>query len=198
MNIDVITKWYTLLPAALSVGPVFSILGLDKLIHETILEKGGGKVLVRKNDLTNTLDSIVVGTPFWLSVSSIFLQPFWGGGFPVKYVALLLAGGAMKILYGRCYVDEYDVGGSSRAWFPLWTRKPNNLWDEIGRTFSKFAYPSVHTLAVMGAVLTGVSSPAAWVLLTAVCAWLVLSNRHWTSDVLSAGFLALAFKDLLG
>ena len=198
MNLDVITKWYTLLPAALTIGPLFSVIGLDKFIHETMLEKGLGKSLVRKSDLTSTLDSIVVGSPFWLAVSSIFLQPFWGGGFPVKYVALLLLGGAMKILYGRSYIDEYDVEGSSRSWFPLWSRKPDNLWSEIGRAFSKFAYPSVHTLAVMGAVLTGVSSPAGWVLLTAVCVWLVLSNRHWTSDVLSAGFLALAFKDLLG
>ena len=197
MNWEVLTKWYTLLPAALSVGPVFSLLGIDGFIHETILNNGGGKRLIEKNEVTRTINSVVVGSPFWIAVSSIFLQPFWGGGFPVKYVTLLLAGGLLKLLYGRSYIYDSNVVDSSTWWSPIWQRKPDNLWDEIGRMFTKFAYPSVHTLAVAGAVLFGVSSPAAWILLAAVVAWLILVHHHWTSDVISAGMLVAAAADLL-
>jgi hypothetical protein len=197
MNWEVLTKWYTLLPAALSVGPVFSLLGIDGFIHETILNNGGGKRLIEKNEVTRTINSVVVGSPFWIAVSSIFLQPFWGGGFPVKYVTLLLAGGLLKLLYGRSYIYDSNVVDSSMWWNPIWQRKPDNLWDEIGRMFTKFAYPSVHTLAVAGAVLFGVSSPAAWILLAAVVAWLIIAHHHWTSDVISAGMLVAAAADLL-
>jgi hypothetical protein len=140
---------------------------------------------------------VVVGSPFWIAVSSIFLQPFWGGGFPVKYVTLLLAGGLLKLLYGRSYIYDTNVEDSSTWWDPIWRRKPDNLWDEIGRMFTKFAYPSVHTLAVAGAVLFGVHSPAAWVLLAAVVTWLILAHHHWTSDVVSAAMLVAAAVDLL-
>jgi hypothetical protein len=197
MNWEILTKWYTLLPAALSVGPVFSLLGIDGFIHETILNNGGGKRLIEKNEVTRTINSVVVGSPFWIAVSSIFLQPFWGGGFPVKYVTLLLAGGLLKLLYGRSYIYDSNVSDSSTWWSPVWQRKPGNLWDELGRMFSKFAYPSVHTLAVAGAVLFGVSSPAAWILLAAVVSWLILAHHQWTSDVISAGMLVAAAADLL-
>lgn len=197
MNWDLFTKWYTLLPAALSVGPVFSILGIDGFIHNTILNNGGGKNLITKSEITKTIDTVVVGSPFWIAVSSIFLQPFWGGSFPVQYVALLLSGGLLKLLYGRSYIYETAVDDSSRWWSPLWQRKPDNLWDEIGRMFTKFAYPSVHTLAVAGAVIFGVHNPAAWVLLAAVIVWLVMANHHWFSDVLSACALVGAAVDLL-
>lgn len=197
MNWDLFTKWYTLLPAALSVGPVFSILGIDGFIHNTILNNGGGKNLITKSEITKTIDTVVVGSPFWIAVSSIFLQPFWGGSFPAQYVALLLSGGLLKLLYGRSYIYETAVDDSSRWWSPLWQRKPDNLWDEIGRMFTKFAYPSVHTLAVAGAVIFGVHNPAAWVLLAAVIVWLVMANHHWFSDVLSACALVGAAVDLL-
>lgn len=197
MNWEVFTKWYTLLPAALSVGPVFSLLGIDSFIHNTILDNGGGKNLISKNDITKTLDSIVVGSPFWIAISTIFLQPFWGGGFPVRYVTLLLAGGFLKLLYGRSYIYDSNVSDSSRWWNPIWQRKPDNLWDELGRMFTKFSYPSVHTLAVAGAVLFGVSSPAAWILLGFVAVWLILAHHHWTSDVIAAGALVGAAVDLL-
>lgn len=198
MNWDAFTKWYTLLPAALSVGPVFSLLGIDGFVHNTILNNGGGKTLATRNEVTKTIDAVVVGSPFWIAVSSIFLQPFWGGGFPVKYVTLLLTGGLLKLLYGRSYIYDTAVGESSRLWNPLWQRKPNDLWEEIGRMFTKFAYPSVHMLAVAGAVLFGVHSPAAWVLLGVVAVWLILSHHHWLSDVLSAAALVAAFSDIFG
>lgn len=197
MDWNIFTKWYTLLPTALSVGPVFSILGIDAFVHEMILGSGGGKSLINKNDLTRTLDSIVVGSPLWIAVSSIFLQPFWGGGFPVKYVTLLLAGGLLKSLYGRSYVYDTAISDSSRWWNPIWERKPNDLWDEIGRMFTKFSYPSVHILAVAGAVLFGVYGPAAWILLGVVALWLVFAHHHWVSDVISAGALVAATVDLL-
>lgn len=197
MDWSIFTKWYTLLPAALSVGPVFSILGIDAFVHETILNNGGGKSIINKSDLTRTIDAVVVGSPFWIAVSSIFLQPFWGGGFPVKYVTLLLVGGLLKLLYGRSYIYDTSVPDSSRWWSPIWERKPDNLWDEVGRMFTKFSYPSVHTLAVAGAVLFGVHSPAAWVLLAVVAAWLILAHHHWFSDVISAGALVAAAADLL-
>lgn len=198
MDWSIFTKWYTLLPAALSVGPVFSLLGIDAFVHELILDKGGGKSLISKSDLTRTLDSIVVGSPFWIAVSSIFLQPFWGGSFPVKYVTLLLAGGLLKTLYGRSYIYDTAVSDSSRWWNPIWQRKPDNLWDEVGRMFTKFAYPSVHTIAVAGAVLFGVHSPAAWVLLGLVTIWLLLAHHHWLSDILSGLLLTGAAVNLLG
>lgn len=197
MDWSIFTKWYTLLPAALSVGPVFSILGIDAFVHETILNNGGGKSIINKSDLTRTIDAVVVGSPLWIAVSSIFLQPFWGGGFPVKYVTLLLVGGLLKLLYGRSYIYDTSVPDSSRWWSPIWERKPDNLWDEVGRMFTKFSYPSVHTLAVAGAVLFGVHSPAAWVLLAVVAAWLILAHHHWFSDVISAGALVAAAADLL-
>ena len=197
MDWSIFTKWYTLLPAALSVGPVFSILGIDAFVHETILNNGGGKNLINKSELTRTLNAVVVGSPFWIAVSSIFLQPFWGGGFPVTYVTLLLTGGLLKLLYGRSYIYDTAVADSSRWWSPIWERKPNNLWDEIGRMFTKFAYPSVHTLAVAGAVLFGVHSPAAWILLAVVATWMILAHHHWFSDVISAGALVAAAFDLL-
>lgn len=197
MDWSVLTKWYALLPAALSVGPVFSILGVDAFVHEIILNKGGGKKLINKNDITKTIDSVVVGSPFWIAVSSIFLQPFWGGGFPVKYVSLLLAGGILKSIYGRSYIYDASISDSSRWWDPIWERKPHDLWDEIGRMFTKFAYPSVHTLAVAGAVLFGVHSPAAWVLLAVVAAWLIIAHHHWFSDVVAAAALVGAAADIL-
>lgn len=198
MNLELISKWYTLLPAALSIGPVFSLLGIDKFVHSTTSKNGYGKRLVQKNDVTRMTDAIVTGSPFWIAVSSIFLQPFFGGVFPVKYVALLLFGCSMKILFGRSHLDEDEVALSSRSWSPLWSRKTKNIWNEISDSFSNFSYPSAHALATLGSVLTGVSGPASWILVAGVCAWLVLSNRHWTSDVLSAVFLSFAFKDLLG
>lgn len=197
MDWSIFTKWYTLLPAALSVGPVFSLLGIDAFVHELILDKGGGKSLIGKSDLTRTLDSIVVGSPFWIAVSSIFLQPFWGGSFPVKYVTLLLAGGLLKTLYGRSYIYDTAVSDSSRWWNPIWQRKPDNLWDEVGRMFTKFAYPSMHTIAVAGAVLFGVHSPAAWVLLGLVTIWLLFVHHHWLSDILSGLLLTGAAVNLL-
>lgn len=196
MNWEVLTKWYTLLPTALSVGPVFSLLGIDNFVHNTIMNNGGGKSLVFRNDVTKTIDAVVVGSPFWIAISSIFLQPFWGGGFPVKYVALLLVGGLLKLLYGRSYIYDSSIDESSRWWNPLWQRKPDNLWDEIGRMFTKFAYPSVHTLAVAGAVLFGVHNPAAWVLLAVVMVWLVAAHHHWFSDVISAIALVGAAVDI--
>jgi hypothetical protein len=196
MNWDVLTKWYTLLPASLAVGPVFSVLGIDAFIHKTILDNGGGKKLISKNDVTKTIDSVVVGSPFWIAISSIFLQPFWGGGFPVKYVSLLLAGGLLKLLYGRAYIYEPLVSDASAWWDPIWKRKPDNLWDELGRMFTKFAYPSVHTLAIAGAVIFGVHSPAAWILLGVAAVWLILANHQWFSDVAAAGALAAAFLDM--
>lgn len=197
MNWELFTKWYTLLPVALSVGPVFSLLGIDSFVHNIIKNSGGGKSLPLRNDVTKTVDAVVVGSPFWIAVSSIFLQPFWGGGFPVKYVALLLSGGLLKLLYGRSYIYEGLLDDSSRWWEPIWQRKPDNLWDEIGRMFTKFAYPSVHTLAVAGAVLFGVHNPAAWVLLALVMFWLVAAHHHWFSDVVSAIALVGAAVDLL-
>lgn len=196
MNWNIFTKWYTLLPAALSIGPVFSLLGIDGFVHGLILDKGGGKNLPEKNEITKTLNSVVVGSPFWIAISAIFLQPFWGGGFPVKYVTLLLVGGLLKLLYGRSYIYDSAIDESSRWWNPLWQRKPDSLWDEIGRMFTKFAYPSVHTLAVAGAVLFGVHNPAAWVLLAVVMVWLVAAHHHWFSDVLSAAALVAAFVDI--
>lgn len=198
MDWSIFTKWYTLLPAALSVGPVFSLLGIDAFVHELILDKGGGKSLISKSDLTRTLDSIVVGSPFWIAVSSIFLQPFWGGSFPVKYVTFLLTGGLLKTLYGRSCIYDTAVSDSSRWWNPIWQRKPDNLWDEVGRMFTKFAYPSMHMIAVAGAVLFGVHSPAAWVLLGLVTIWLLLVHHHWLSDILSGLLLTGAAVNLLG
>ena len=197
MNWELITKWYTLLPAALSVGPVFSLLGIDSFVHNTILNNGGGKSLTNRNEIAKTVDAIVVGSPFWIAVSSIFLQPFWGGGFPAKYVALLLIGGFLKLLYGRSYIYDSSIEDSSRWWNPLWQRKPSDLWEEIGRMFTKFAYPSVHTLTIAGAVLFGVQSPASWILLGVATAWLIVSHHHWFSDVLSSLFLVFAVADLL-
>lgn len=198
MNWEILTKWYTLLPAALSVGPVFSVLGIDSFVHNVILKSGGGKSLIEKNDVTRTLDAVVVGSPFWIAISSIFLQPFWGGVFPVKYVTLLLAGGLLKLAYGRSYIHESAIEDSSAWWDPIWRRKPDSFWDELGRMFTKFSYPSAHTLAVAGAVLFGIHSPAAWILLGVVAVWLVLSHHHWLSDVLSAGALVAAFLDIFG
>lgn len=63
--------------------------------------------------------------------------------------------------------------------------------------FTKYAYPSVHTLAVAGAVLFGVHSPAAWVLLAVVAAWLIIAHHHWLSDVIAAGALVGAAVDFL-
>jgi hypothetical protein len=198
MNWEILTKWYTLLPTALAVGPVFSVLGIDSFVHNIILKSGGGKSLTEKNEVTRTIDAVVVGSPFWIAVSSIFLQPFWGGGFPVKYVTLLLAGGVLKLLYGRSYIYDTAIEDSSRWWNPLWQRKPNDLWEEIGRMFTKFAYPSSHTLAIAGAVLFGVHSPAAWILLGVAVLWLVASHHHWFSDVLAAGAFVAAFADIFG
>lgn len=197
MNWELLTKWYTLLPAALSVGPVFSLLGIDSFVHNTILNNGGGKRLTVKNEATKTIDAIVVGSPFWIAVSSIFLQPFWGGRFPIQYVTLLLAGGILKLLFGRSYIYDSSIDESSRWWHPLWQRKPDSLWDEIGRMFTKFAYPSVHTLAVAGAVIFGVHNPAAWILLGLVVVWLLLAHHHWLSDIISAAALVGAAADLL-
>ena len=198
MDWTMLTKWYTLIPAALSVGPVFSILGIDGFVHNTILDNGGGKSLIGRSEATKIIDSVVVGSPFWIAVSSIFLQPFWGGTFPVKYVTLLLAGGFLKLLYGRSYIYDNAIDDSSRWWTPLWQRKPDNFWDEIGRMFTKYAYPSVHTLTVAGAVLFGVHSPAAWILLGLVTVWLLIAHHHWLSDILSGLFLASAAANLLG
>lgn len=191
-------KWYTLLPAAFAVGPLFSALGIDAAVHEAIHSRGGGKQLIEKNEATRTINSIVVGSPFWIAASSILLQPFWGGGFPFKYAGVLLLGGIMKVLYGRSYIYDSNIAESSRWWDPIWQRLPiKNVWDEIGGLFTRFAYPSVHTLAVAGAVLFGVHSPAAWVLLGLVVAWLILAHHHWLSDVLSASFLVAAASMLL-
>lgn len=191
-------KWYTLLPAAFAVGPLFSALGIDAAVHEAIHARGGGKQLIEKNEITRTINSIVVGSPFWIAASSILLQPFWGGGFPFKYAGVLLLGGIMKVLYGRSYIYDSSITESSRWWDPIWQRWPiKNVWDEIGGLFTRFAYPSVHTLAVAGAVLFGVHSPAAWVLLGLVVAWLILAHHHWLSDVLSASLLVAAASMLL-
>ena len=196
MNWDLFTKWYSLLPAALSVGPVFSFLRIDKFVHNMILKNGGGKNLVNRNNITKTVDAVVVGSPFWIAISSIVLQPFWGGGFPIKYVSLLLAGGLLKILYGRSYIFDGDIANSSTYWNPIWHRKPSNIWDELEGIFTKFAYPSVHTLAVAGAILFGVHSPAAWVLLAIVMLWLITAHHHWFSDIISALALVGAAIDI--
>jgi len=198
MDWSIFTKWYTLLPAALSAGPIFSVLGIDAFVHEFIHSKGGGKQLINKNEATRTINSIVVGSPFWIAASAILLQPFWNGEFPFKYAGLLLTGGIMKMLYGRSYIYDTVISDSSRWWNPIWQRWPlKDIWEEIGGLFTKFAYPSVHTLAVAGAVLFGVHSPAAWVLLGLVVAWLILVHHHWLSDVVAAGALVAAALDLL-
>lgn len=192
-----ILTWYYNLLISLLVGPIFSLTGLDNFLHKLILTNGGGRTLVNRNEFTKNFNSIIVGVPFWIAISSILLQPFWGGGFPWQYTLLLFIGGLLKLAYGRSYINEQSIESSSKAWVPCWKRAPFDFTDELSGIFTRFAYPSVHTLAILGAVLFGVHSPVAWVLFGITVLWLVLVNHHWVSDVFSGVFLTFAVYQLL-
>lgn len=187
MNFDLFTKWYILLPLAFSIGPIFSLTGTDGMIHTILLNKGGGKSFIEKNVLTKNIDAILRGTPYWILFSSI-LNVFWGAKVPWIFLGLALLGGMMKIAYGRGYMDETNADtmmASSRVWNPIHKRGVFAVWNELTRTFTRYAYPSLHTITILAAVFFTVHDPSLWLFVVPLLVWMLWVNHHWFSDILS-------------
>ena len=199
MYFDLFTKWYVLLPLAFSIGPILSLTGVDGMVHNLLRDLGGGVAYRNKNDFTRTLDAIFRGTPFWIVIST-FINILLGASFPITFIMLLIIGGAMKIIYGRVYMDETSPASimrSSRTWNSINKRGTIQLWDELTGMFTKYAYPSLHTITTLGAIYYTSCNSAMWFFLPPLLLWMIWVNHHWFSDVLSGLCLVWGIVDLL-
>ena len=196
---DLFTKWYILLPLAFSIGPMLSLAGIDGMVHNLLRNLGGGVAYRNKNNFTHTIDAIFRGTPYWIVIST-FINILWGASFPTMFVALIIVGGAMKIIYGRGYIDETSpeaLMSSSRVWNTINKREFSHVWHELRGPFTKYAYPSLHTVTTLGAIYFTSCNPALWFFLPPLLLWMLWVNHHWFSDILSGCCLVWGTVDLL-
>jgi hypothetical protein len=208
MYFDLFTKWYILLPLAFSIGPIFSLTGVDGMIHTLLHNAGGGTSYRYKNSLTQTVDQIIRGTPYWIVISSI-LNILWGSSFPWIFITLILIGGIMKIVFGRAYIIDSTaetIMKSSRVWNSINKRGIKEVPDELfnattqianDRDYKLFAYPSLHTITTLGAIYFTSCNPALWFFLPPLLLWMLWVNHHWFSDILSGCCLVWGTVDLL-
>lgn len=209
MYFDLFTKWYILLPLAFSIGPILSLTGVDGMIHTLLHNAGGGTSYRYKNSLTETVDQIIRGTPYWIVISSI-LNVILGSPFPITFIILILIGGVMKIVYGRQYIDETSVTtiiSSSRVWNSINKRGTKDIPGELfnatttqianGRNYKLFAYPSLHTITTLGAIYFTSCNPGLWFFLPPLLLWMLWVNHHWFSDILSGLCLVWGTVDFL-
>ena len=199
MYFDLFTKWYILLPLAFSIGPILSLAGVDGMVHTLLRNAGGGVAYREKNFATRITDSVLRGAPYWIVISSL-LNVFWGSPFPITFLTLILLGGIMKIVYGRGYMDETSsetLMSSSRVWNSINKRGLGKVWEELTGTFTKYAYPSLHTITTLAAIYFTSCNPSLWFFLPPLLLWMVWVNHHWFSDVLSGLCLVWGTVDLL-
>lgn len=200
MNLlDLATKWYILLPLAFSIGPMFSLAGVDGMVHTLLHNAGGGVAYRDKNSFTRIVDQVLRGTPYWILTSSL-LGVLWGSPFPWVFVTLILTGGIMKITYGRGYMDETSsetLMSSSRVWNSINRRGMGTVWKELTGTFTKYSYPSLHTVTTLAAIYFTSCNPTLWFLLPPLLLWMVWVNHHWFSDVLAGLCLVWGTLDFL-
>lgn len=190
-------NWKVMLPVALLIGPLFSFSKLDALIHIGLSKIGGGKQFIEKSELTRRIDQIIVGTPMWIVLSSLVITPIFSMVYPWKYAVLMLLLVGLKILYGRSYIYDTNIEESSRWWSPVWSRKIGSFTEELSFASGKYAYPSGHTTAMIGACLFLTSGiPALIVLAIGLMFWVIFVNHHWFSDVIGAIALSLAVNSI--
>lgn len=196
---DIFTKWYILLPLAFSIGPIFSLSGIDGMVHVALHNKGGGQAYINKNTLTKNIDAILRGTPYWLFASAA-LNIFWGASFPWMFASFILFGAAMKIVYGRKYMNETNAETlmmSSREWNFIGKRGFSGSLDEVSGTFTRYAYPSLHTITILAAIFFSVHDPSLCFFVAPLLLWMLWVNHHWLSDILSGICLVMGAVDFL-
>ena len=199
MYFDLFTKWYVLLPLAFSIGPILSLTGVDGMVHILLHNAGGGVSYRDKNNFTRIIESVVRGTPYWIAISAL-LNMIWGSYFPTAFIILILIGGIMKIVYGRAYMDETSsetLMSSSRTWNTINKRGFSQVWEELAGTFTKYSYPSLHTITTLAAIYFTACNPTLWFFLPPLLLWTLWANHHWFSDILSGCCLVWGTVDLL-
>ena len=198
MYFDLFTKWYVLLPLAFSIGPILSLTGVDGMVHILLHNAGGGISYRNKNNFTRTIEAVVRGTPYWIFTSAL-LNMIWGAP-PTTFLILILIGCTMKIVYGRTYMDETSsetLMSSSKVWNTINKRGFSHVWEEFANIFTKYAYPSNHTITTLAAIYFTSCNPALWFFLPPLLLWMLWANHHWFSDILSGCCLVWGTVDLL-
>lgn len=198
MDLSVLTHWYTLLPAALAIRPVFAYLGVDRFVHQKTVAADGtprfGGGLPSK-----VLDYAIIAVPVWVVFASFYLGPFWGRPFPLDYVAAILLGPALNDVFLASAADDLqDPPDTPEEWGTYLERKWGPFWSKVKETFTSYLNLSSKTLVVLGTILIRMSGPGTILLLAGIAVWLVLTQREWLSDVIAKVLVSYAIVNFIG
>lgn len=197
-DLDILTQWYTLLPLALGVKPIFSALGVDQFAKKYLTGQDG-KPRFGGGLPSKVIDMIMLAIPVWVVVASAFLGPFWGRALPLNYILVMLLGPAVHKVFvadlPNDIKDPPDTIGEVSAYIE---HKWPPFWAQVKETFSGYLTLSPQTMVVVGTILLKMSGPGTLILLGGLAIWLVLTQREWLSDVIAKGMVALAIVNFLG
>lgn len=188
-QLNLLSKWYVILILGLSIGPLFSYLNLDYLIHEFLYNKFGlGKRLTEKTTLLKTFDNIFIGTTWWLCLQYVIFNPLFKFSFSnynFIFPLIILIGFLLKFAFGRSYIFEDNFESSSKSWRFLNFWGNGTFLNQLINVWKSYSYPSLHTLILMSGLFLGVFSHEIYILAILTMVWLIITNEHWVSDVLS-------------
>lgn len=215
----VFVSWYSFLIYSLIIGPLFSFLSIDKYVWE-FFSSFDTKYSLNNYRLFNAFDVILDGATWWLVLNEIFFLPFLNNKFNWKFTILIISVFILKFIFGRrkpikngppepfvikdlSLKYNYDPEkkdlskNNPNLWNYVWNRENKFNFQNILDGLFIWSYPSIHLIALYGLILFGQNNIGYVLLLIFGIIWKIISNRNWISDILSAVFLLLFFRQII-
>ncbi len=196
---NLLNKWYVVLLFGILAGPILSHLEIDYKIHKFLFDKFGfGKKIIEKNILFKLIDSIFVGTTWWLSIQQLFLKPLFNlsiQNYNWIYLSIFILGFLLKFAFGRSYIYENDFLSSSKSWRYTNFLGNGSFLTQLINVWKTYSYPSMHTIILFSGLFLGIFTIELYVLAILTILWLLFVNHHWFSDIVSG--LLISYSGLL-
>jgi len=185
--------WYVILISGILIGPICSYLNIDFIIHKFLYDKlGFGKRIIEKTTLLKLLDSIFVGSSWWLSFQYLLLNPIFNWNltnYNWVYLSVFIFGLLLKFSFARSYIYEENFELSSKTW-RYQNFNNESIVSQIINSWKSYAYPSLHTIILLSGIFLGVFTNELYVLAILTILWLFIVNHHWFSDIASGVLLS--------
>lgn len=190
---NLLDKWYVIFILGVLSGPIFSYLEIDLKVHKFLYEKLSlGKHIIEKTTLLKLLDSIFIGTVWWLAIQYLILTPIFRlsiSGYNWLYLSIFIVGFLLKFVFGRTYIYENNFDFSSKSWrYQNFTG--GTFLSQFLNIWKNYSYPSLHTIILLSGVFLGVFPIEIYVLIVLTIMWLIIANHHWFSDIVSGILLS--------
>lgn len=211
INSGVFTSWYAYLIYALFIGKLFVLLKLDDLIWK-FFSSFDMKYNEFNYQLFNSFDVILDGATWWLAINEIFIN------LNYKFIIVFTSSLMLKIFFGRkkpikngppepILLKDINNKYSYEPFNKDYSKNNPDSWlyvfnrpFDIKRLYNdlfKWSYPSTHLTVLLSFVFFSNNTLGFILLLICGLIWKLVSNRNWTSDLISSIFLVLFFKQLL-